>query len=144
MYRLLILIAPLLMMACYNRVEYIPITNTKIDTTYISSYRIDSVLLRDSVIIDRLVKGDTVYINNTSIKYRYRVQLKTDTLTRIVIDSAENKKAMELYYSAMDSVKEKEKKIESQSDIIKKMTCVIVCIIISFILFFGYKKFVSS
>lgn len=144
MYRLLILIAPLLMMACCNRVEYIPITNTKVDTTYISSYRVDSVLLRDSVIIDRLVKGDTIYINNTSIKYRYRVQLKTDTLTRIVIDSAENKKAMELYYSAMDSVKEKEKKIESQSDIIKKMTYAIVCIIISFILFFGYKKIVSS
>lgn len=144
MYRLLILIAPLLMMACCNRVEYIPITNTKIDTTYISSYRVDSVLLRDSVIIDRLVKGDTIYINNTSIKYRYRVQLKTDTLTRIVIDSTENKKAMKLYYSAMDSVKEKEKKIESQSDIIKKMTYAIVCIIISFILFFGYKKFVSS
>lgn len=132
------------MMACCNRVEYIPITNTKIDTTYISSYRVDSVLLRDSVIIDRLVKGDTIYINNTSIKYRYRVQLKTDTLTRIVIDSTENKKAMKLYYSAMDSVKEKEKKIESQSDIIKKMTYAIVCIIISFILFFGYKKFVSS
>lgn len=144
MYRLLILIAPLLMMACCNRVEYIPITNTKIDTTYISSYRVDSVLLRDSVIIDRLVKGDTIYINNTSIKYRYRVQLKTDTLTRIVIDSTENKKAMKLYYSAMDNVKEKEKKIESQSDIIKKMTYAIVCIIISFILFFGYKKFVSS
>lgn len=144
MYRLLILIAPLLMMACCNRVEYIPITNTKVDTTYISSYRVDSVLLRDSVIIDRLVKGDTIYINNTSIKYRYRVQLKTDTLTRIVIDSTENKKAMKLYYSAMDSVKEKEKKIESQSDIIKKMTYAIVCIIISFILFFGYKKFVSS
>ena len=144
MYRLLILIAPLLMMACCNRVEYIPITNTKVDTTYISSYRVDSVLLRDSVIIDRLVKGDTIYINNTSIKYRYRVQLKTDTLTRIVIDSTENKKAMELYYSAMDSVREKEKKIESQSDIIKKMTYAIICIIISFILFFGYKKLVSS
>lgn len=54
--------------------------------TYTGEVRVDSVMVRDSVYIDRIreikTKADTVYITDikTEYKYKYRDRVKIDTL----------------------------------------------------------------
>jgi len=54
--------------------------------TYTGEVRVDSVMVRDSVYIDRIreikTKADTVYITDvrTEYKYKYRDRVKVDTL----------------------------------------------------------------
>lgn len=54
--------------------------------TYTGEVRVDSVMVRDSVYIDRIreikTKADTVYITDvrTEYKYKYRDRIKIDTL----------------------------------------------------------------
>lgn len=61
--------------ACKN-IEYVPVESVRIDTTYISKIKIDSIYERDSIHI--LDKGDTIYINK--IIYKYRTKMAYDTI----------------------------------------------------------------
>lgn len=50
------------------------------DTTYLSRVERDSIYMRDSIYLHEYVMGDTVYREKTSVVYRWRDRLKTDTI----------------------------------------------------------------
>lgn len=52
-----------------STIKYVPVETVKIDTTYISQVKIDSVYQRDSIYL--LQKGDTVYLTKYMYKYKY-------------------------------------------------------------------------
>lgn len=63
--------------------EYIPIETVRNDTTYISKFSVDTVMVKDSVIIEK--RNDTVF--NTRWKTEYKVKMLTDTLYKFKTDS---------------------------------------------------------
>lgn len=75
-----IAVLSLLVTSC-SIARFQPVTDT-----YTGEVRVDSVMVLDSVYIDRIrvirEKADTVYITDTKteIKYRYRDRVKVDTL----------------------------------------------------------------
>ena len=71
------------------RTEYIPIEVVRIDTLHHTAYRVDSIQSVDSVYIKEVVKGDTVVIEKTKIKYRDRVKEVTDTIKETVVQTIE-------------------------------------------------------
>lgn len=81
----LILIAILVMAAGCTRKIYVPVENTVIrtDTVYSAKFRIDSVILHDSVAV--MQKGDTVFMS----KYRDKIHVKLmrDTVFKTRYDS---------------------------------------------------------
>ncbi len=64
-------------------VQYVPMETVRTDTCYVNRLRTDSVLIRDSIVVDR--KGDTVYTDRWHWRERYT--LRTDTLYRSRVDS---------------------------------------------------------
>lgn len=50
------------------------------DTTYIDRLRLDSVVRRDSIYFESIVKGDTVYRTKEITRWRDRVSIKHDTI----------------------------------------------------------------
>ena len=71
------------------RTEYIPVEVVRIDTLHHTAYRVDSIQSVDSVYIKEVVKGDSVVIEKTKIKYRDRVKEVTDTIKETVIQTIE-------------------------------------------------------
>lgn len=63
---------------CSRKVVYLPseTTSTSTDTLYIYKWAVDSVVMRDTISIEKL--GDTIKITN--VKWRERLKLRTDTL----------------------------------------------------------------
>lgn len=61
-----------------NSVEYVEVTNT--DTVHHYTRQRDSIMMWDSVYVDRYVNGDTIKITKESYKLRYKDKLVTDTL----------------------------------------------------------------
>ena len=57
-------------------IEYYPLETVRIDTVYIQSVKLDSILVKDSVHITE--KGDTV--TEFRLKYIYKYKDRTDTL----------------------------------------------------------------
>ena len=57
-------------------IEYYPLETVRIDTVYIQSAKVDSVMVRDSIHIYQ--KGDTV--TEFRLKYIYKYKDRTDTL----------------------------------------------------------------
>lgn len=57
-------------------IQYVPVETIKVDTTYISQIKIDSIYHRDSIYVEH--KGDTVYLSK--YKYLYKYIEKHDTL----------------------------------------------------------------
>lgn len=79
---IIIVIATLCFSACKS-IKYVPVETIKVDTTYISQIKIDSVYYRDSIYVER--KGDTVYLSK--YKYLYKYIEKHDTLWREKVDT---------------------------------------------------------
>lgn len=80
--------AGLLILACLagcTRTVYEPVerVTTRTDTVYSAKFRVDSVILRDSVTL--MQRGDTVFV----AKYtdRYRVKERVDTVYQYATDS---------------------------------------------------------
>lgn len=76
------LLLTMLVLSCTS-VRYVPVETIKVDTTYISKIKIDSIYQRDSIYIEKV--GDTVY------KYKYKYIDKYteihDTLWREKVDT---------------------------------------------------------
>lgn len=64
-------------------IQYVPVETIKVDTTYISQIKIDSIYHRDSIYVEH--KGDTVYLSK--YKYLYKYIEKHDTLWREKTDT---------------------------------------------------------
>ena len=79
---IIIAIAALCLSACKS-IKYVPVKTIKVDTTYISQIKIDSVYHRDSIYVEH--KGDTVYLSK--YKYLYKYIEKHDTLWREKTDT---------------------------------------------------------
>lgn len=79
---IIITIAALCLSACKS-IKYVPVETIKVDTTYISQIKIDSIYHRDSIYVEH--KGDTVYLSK--YKYLYKYIEKHDTLWREKTDT---------------------------------------------------------
>lgn len=66
-------------------VEYVPVERvvTRTDTIYSAKFRVDSVMLRDSVSL--IQRGDTVFV--TKYRERYKIKERIDTVYQSMIDS---------------------------------------------------------
>lgn len=81
---LLIAMSLFMAIACTKRI-YVPVESVRMSTDTVSIYkfRIDSILDRDTIRIEK--RGDTVL--QESIKWRYRIRMQNDTLYRVRTDS---------------------------------------------------------
>ncbi len=82
-------VALALLASCSHKVT--DSVRTSADTAALVRVRTDSVLLRDSVFVDRntYVRGDTVYriVSRVQYKDRWRTKVRTDTVYRSVRDT---------------------------------------------------------
>lgn len=81
---IIITIAALCLSACKS-IKYVPVETIKVDTTYISQIKIDSIYHRDSIYVEH--KGDTVYLSK--YKYLYKYIENHDTLWREKVDTVQ-------------------------------------------------------
>lgn len=70
------------------------------DTVFAVRERTDSIYFRDSIIVKEAVRGDTVFVEKTAWKTRYKTAIRTDTVYVARTDSA----------SVTQHVQEKEQK----------------------------------
>lgn len=85
MKQIALLICLLVLATGCSRKVYVPVESvvSRTDTIYSAKVRVDSVIMRDSVVVFQ--KGDTVTI--TKYRDRYRVKELTDTVYQSAIDS---------------------------------------------------------
>lgn len=81
--RIVFIIAIILSLSACSTIKYVPVETIKIDTTYVSQTKIDSIYHRDSIFIEH--KGDTVYLSK--YKYLYKYIEKHDTLFHEKVDT---------------------------------------------------------
>jgi hypothetical protein len=77
-----ILVLAIMCFGC-TTTKYVPVTTVRTDTVQVNRWRTDSVIVRDSIVIDH--KGDTVYIDRW--RWRDRTTTKVDTVYRSRTDS---------------------------------------------------------
>ena len=58
------------------------------DTVFAVRERTDSIYFRDSIIVKEAVRGDTVFVEKTAWKTRYKTAIMTDTVYVARTDSA--------------------------------------------------------
>ena len=58
------------------------------DTVFAVRERTDSIYFRDSIIVKETVRGDTVFVEKTAWKTRYKTAVRTDTVYVARTDSA--------------------------------------------------------
>ena len=58
------------------------------DTVFAVRERTDSIYFRDSIITKEAVRGDTVFVEKTAWKTRYKTAIRTDTVYMARTDSA--------------------------------------------------------
>lgn len=63
-------------------VKYVPIHSVSRDTVRLVSRSHDTIITRDTFLLDRYRQGDTVYITRHVVRYRDRVSLQHDTIYR--------------------------------------------------------------
>ena len=97
---IIIAIATLCLSACKS-IKYVPVETIKVDTTYISQIKIDSVYYRDSIYVEH--KGDTVYLSK--YKYLYKNIEKHDTLWHEKVDTIQIAYPVEAQLSKWQKVK---------------------------------------
>ena len=114
-----------LMLSCTS-VKYVPVETVKIDTTYISKIKVDSIYQKDSVYIEKA--GDTVY----KYKYKYvdRYVEVRDTLWREKVDTVTVIQTVEAQLSKWQKAK------------MNMGSCLIIIIILSVVIFCA-KYFIS-
>ena len=97
---IIIVIAALCLSACKS-IKYVPVETIKVDTTYISQIKIDSIYHRDSIYVEH--KGDTVYLSK--YKYLYKYIEKHDTLWREKTDTIQVAYPVEAQLSKWQKIK---------------------------------------
>ena len=58
------------------------------DTVFAVRERTDSIYFRDSIIVKEAMRGDTVFVEKTAWKTRYKTAIRTDTVYVARTDSA--------------------------------------------------------
>lgn len=86
LYFVLLALVTLLLAGC-KTTEYVPIEVLKTDSIYITKVRVDSIVNRDSIVINTYTKGDTVFVDREKFVYRYKDKLRTDTMIVEKVDS---------------------------------------------------------
>lgn len=81
-YVVILIFAGLVLGGCKTKYVSVPEVHTEYISRVDTTVRMDSVYLRDSVYVER--KGDTLYVNKTAYRDRYRhiYKVKTDTIWR--------------------------------------------------------------
>lgn len=97
---IIIAIVALCLSACKS-IKYVPVETIKIDTTYISQIKIDSIYHRDSIYVEH--KGDTVYLSK--YKYLYKYIEKRDTFWRERTDTIQIAYPVEVQLSKWQKIK---------------------------------------
>lgn len=101
--------------AC-SKEKYMPVKNTKIDSTYVSKIKIDDIRSKDSIYTSKISidsaynkdsvyvehKGDTVYFNR--YKYSYRYIEKHDTVLRERIDTVLRERIDTILHERTDTI----------------------------------------
>ena len=96
----IILMVSFLLTGC-KTIKYYPLETVRIDTVYIQSAKVDSVMVRDSVHIYQ--KGDTV--TEFRLKYIYKYRDRVDTLYRSKTDTVSVPYPVEKELTKWQSVK---------------------------------------
>lgn len=68
-------------------VRYVPVETVRTDSVHVDRFMRDSVLVRDSVWVNRWRAGDTVYQDKVVYKWRYRDRWQYDTVAVVRRDS---------------------------------------------------------
>lgn len=81
-YAVILIFAGLVLGGCKTKYVSVPEVHTEYISRVDTTVRMDSVYLRDSVYVER--KGDTLYVNKTAYRDRYRhiYKVKTDTIVK--------------------------------------------------------------
>ena len=83
----LLLVWGVLMCSCATRVEYVPVVRVQTDTLKVTEARIDSVVKHDSVFVLQEKRGDSVFVMQTKVRYRDRLQVRCDTVYKVRVDT---------------------------------------------------------
>jgi hypothetical protein len=75
-----LLILLLLVLAGCKTTKYVPVETVRTDTCYITKHQRDSIMLRDSIYVKEVTKGDTVYVNVDKWHMQYIEKQLHDTL----------------------------------------------------------------
>lgn len=75
------------MCSCATRVEYVPVVRVQTDTLKVTEARIDSVVKHDSVFVLQEKRGDSVFVMQTKVRYRDRLQVRCDTVYKVRVDT---------------------------------------------------------
>ena len=75
------------MCSCATRVEYVPVVRVQTDTLKVTEARIDSVVKHDSVFVLHEKRGDSVFVTQTKVRFRDRLQVRHDTVYKVRIDT---------------------------------------------------------
>ncbi len=79
---LVVIVATIALYGC-KTVQYIPVESIRTDTLVINRLRTDSILVRDSITVDR--RGDTVIVDRW--RWRERYHTTHDTIYRSHVDT---------------------------------------------------------
>lgn len=81
----------LMVLTACTPTRYVPIevTHTSRDTLHTARISRDTLLLRDTIRLDRRQAGDTIYITQTATHWRTRASLRTDTVYLTRTDTIE-------------------------------------------------------
>lgn len=82
------LVLALSLTSCHT-VQYVPITSQVHDTVKVVSLQHDSILTRDTFMLDRYRQGDTVFVTRNVVRYRDRVTIRHDTIYRAKTDTTQ-------------------------------------------------------
>lgn len=96
------------------------------DTVFAVRERTDSVFFRDSVVVKEAVRGDTVFVEKTAWKTRYKTAVRTDTV----------------YVARTDSVRVKEtvRETEKKSNIVPIVMAAVWSLFLTIVLYVLIKK----
>ena len=83
---LAMVVAALLLQGCRTPAPTI-VERVRTDTAYVSKIQRDSVWLHDSVMVERWLRGDTVFEFRDRWHVKYVERLRTDTVYRARVDS---------------------------------------------------------
>ena len=69
--------------------KYIPIETVRIDSVRYHTFKVDSIVITDSIIEKEYIKGDTVFKEKESYRYRNTHKAKVDTIRETKVEYVE-------------------------------------------------------
>lgn len=69
--------------------KYIPVETVRIDSVRYHTFKVDSIVITDSIIEKEYIKGDTVFKEKESYRYRNTHKAKVDTIRETKVEYVE-------------------------------------------------------